>query len=117
MSRRDPKSAIDQLWADIEALGHEASGIGVVGPDGVRRKGSAGRFMARMRKGRADGRLVAAVDELLREAPFGAVLDDPRNPDVLLEQRIVLAPKSYSFLWSQSTLDLARKRVRARGGR
>jgi hypothetical protein len=108
---------MDQLWADIEALYREAHGIGVMGPDGVRRRGSAGRFMTAMRKGRAEGRLVAAIDTLLRESRYGAVLDDPRNPDVLLEKRIVLAPKSYSFLWSQSTLDLARKRVRARGGR
>jgi hypothetical protein len=111
MGRVDLATANDLLWQDLMALHSEAQ-TGVVGPDGVRRRHGAGRFLTAIRAGRAEGRLVTAVDRLMREARYGAVLDDPRHPEALLEKRIVLAPRPYSFLWPQPTLDLARQRAR-----
>jgi hypothetical protein len=107
--RVDPEIAQEMLWADLMALYREATEVGV--EDGRRRSGAA-RFLAEIRKGRTEGRLVAAFDRLLAESTSGALLDDPRHPEALLEQRIVLASKPYSFLWSDATLHRAHRRVR-----
>ena len=115
MARVDPATATEILWDDLMALYHEAQ-QGVVGADGVRRRHGAGRFLSMIRAGRDEGRLVSAVDRLMREARYGAVLDDPRHLETLLEQRIVLAHRPYSFLWPQATLDLANQRARRLGG-
>ena len=53
----------------------------------------------------------------MRESAYGAVLDDPRRPEALLETKIVLASKPYSFLWTQAALDLAHRRARRFGRR
>jgi hypothetical protein len=114
MGRVDLATANDLLWQDLMALYDEAQ-TGVVGADGVRSRHAAGRFLTAIRAGRAEGRLVTAVDRLMRDARYGAVLDDSRHPEALLEQRIVLATRPYSFLWPQATLDLARQRARRLG--
>jgi len=116
--RVDPETAYELLWQDLMALHREAVAIHRRRyPDGDERPAGPARFMHAVSLGRREGRLVAAVDRLMREATYGAVLDDPRRPDALLETRIVLAAKPYSFLWPQDTLDLAHRRARRFGDR
>ncbi len=117
MGRMDVEQAQQLLWDDLMALHREAQHIGRRAPGADPRATYADRFMRVITRGREDGRLVGAIDRLMRESAYGAVLDDPHRPDVLLEQRIVLAPRPYSFLWTQGMLDTAHRRVRRLGSR
>jgi hypothetical protein len=116
VKRVDPETAYEMLWNDLIRLYREVSGVDPEAPDSDETR-IARRFLNEIRLGRRQGKLVGAVDRLMRESAYGAVLNDPRRPDALLETRIVLAPKPYAFLWPQATLDLAHRRARRFGRR
>jgi hypothetical protein len=111
MARIAPEQAQQMLWNDLVKLYEDAQRIGRP-RDADPSATVADSFMRTISAGRREGRLVGTIDRMMREARFGAVLDDPRHPEVLLEKRIVLAAKPYSFLWTQSMIDTARRRVR-----
>ena len=117
MKRVDPDTAYELLWKDLLALYREVSGVDAEETAAAEAPPIARRFLNEIRLGRRQGRLVAAVDRLMRESAYGAVLDDPRRPEALLETKIVLASKPYSFLWTQAALDLAHRRARRFGRR
>jgi|AntDryMetagUQ889_1029465.scaffolds.fasta_scaffold23029_2 hypothetical protein len=114
MTGRNLNAALDLLWADLMALYDEAQAVTIVGKDGIERPYRPTRYLNEIRKGRERNELVPTVARMIRRPTKGlGILAEAGRRDLMVETRIVLdESKPYHYLWSQTTLELARERLR-----
>ena len=110
---RDPKEAIDQLYADaLEIYEIARREVTIPRSDGTRQKYAATRYKQQIDKGYAEGLLPTTIASNVKKRTSGfGHLEEAGRGDLMLETLVLDEAKPYHHLFSPNTIRVARARM------